>query len=142
MYSKLYSHPGLAVYTHLTLFYACTHILLSEPFIKQAGINIRTIPNMWEHRESKPWQMTSQVYTKQATYNLFGQLFSKTLFRIWKLSGLSNFGQKLSLITTRHYGYPKTSLDIPLYWPLDLQTSPRLNNICTDPNSRKPSRYM
>ena len=53
--------------------YACTHIQLSEPLgclIKQAGINIHTIPICGEHRESNPRQPAQQVYTKQALYHL------------------------------------------------------------------------
>ena len=43
--------------THLTIMYACTRIRESEPlgcFIKQTGINIYEIPNMWGIPEIKP----------------------------------------------------------------------------------------
>ena len=54
VYSKLHSFQAslcTLTATHLTLIYVCTYIRLSVPLgclIKQAGINIHTILNMWE----------------------------------------------------------------------------------------------
>ena len=54
VYSKLHSFPAslcTLTATHLTLIYVCTYIRLSVPLgclIKQAGIIIHTILNLWE----------------------------------------------------------------------------------------------
>ena len=54
VHSKLHSFPAslcTLTATHLTLIYVCTYIRLSVPLgclIKQAGIIIHTILNMWE----------------------------------------------------------------------------------------------
>ena len=54
VHSKLHSFQAslcTLTATHLTLIYVCTYIRLSVPLgclIKQAGINIHTILNMWE----------------------------------------------------------------------------------------------
>ena len=63
VHSKLHSfHASLCTLTatHLTLIYVCTYIRLSVPLgclIKQAGIKIHTILNMWETLGIEP--MTS-----------------------------------------------------------------------------------
>ena len=60
VHSKLHSFQAslcILSATHLTLIYVCTYIRLSVPLgclIKQAGIIIHTILNMWETPEIDP----------------------------------------------------------------------------------------
>ena len=87
IHSKLHSYQAsLCTFTatHLTLIYVCTYIRLSVPLgclIKQAGIIIHTILNMWETPGIEP--VTSGL---TSVY----QISSSTISAIPPLNGNSN----------------------------------------------------
>ena len=78
VHSKLHSFPAslcTLTATHLTLIYVCTYIRLSVPLgclIKQAGIIIHTILNMWETPGIEPAtsDLTSVPISNQQLYQL------------------------------------------------------------------------
>ena len=93
VHSKLHSFQAslcTLTATHLTLIYVCTYIRLSVPLgclIKQAGIIIHTILNMWETPGIEPVtsDLTS-VYIKSAA--LPTELLHHSYIKIWIITPL------------------------------------------------------
>ena len=96
VHSKLHSFQAslcTLTATHLTLIYVCTYIRLSVPLgclIKQAGINIHTILNMWETPGIEP-------VTSDLTSVLFLPGF--------ELGTSGSWGERITTTPPRHHIY-------------------------------------